>query len=462
MSKVANVYVATVVVLCGVIHHLVSENVKEPFIDEIFHLTQCQTYCKYGFSNWQDHWDNKITTPPGLYILGNGYSYLIELLSGYQLDFLSVCNNNDVLRSVNLLGGLVLTSLLLQVLVSRKSIGDQFWIINIITSPLLFSYYFLFYTDVWSTILIISSLVLAVANPLKSTGFNITLSAILGFLSLLFRQTNIIWIAFIYSYFVDERVARKNSFFTRIFDYIKQIFVDWVYAIPFVLNFLAFAVFIKINGGITFGDKENHEVNLHVVQIFYCFSFMTLFTWPVWLSPAKLIKYVKFVTIDNYGLNLILNIGSMVAIKYIIDNFTIVHPFLLADNRHYTFYIYKKILSHPSSFILTVPVYHFSTWNIIDALLLNSSFSLSPITTLTFLGAIFITIIPSPLFEPRYYIIPVILLRLFIASPNESRTLRHNIEFVWNILVNSIYFIIFFNYEFKWASEGDIIQRIIW
>ena len=34
----------------------------------------------------------------------------------------------------------------------------NFWSINIISQPLLFTYYFLFYTDVWSTILIILSL----------------------------------------------------------------------------------------------------------------------------------------------------------------------------------------------------------------------------------------------------------------------------------------------------------------
>jgi len=35
----------------------------EPYIDEIFHVPQAQAYCRGDFS----YWDNKITTPPGLY-----------------------------------------------------------------------------------------------------------------------------------------------------------------------------------------------------------------------------------------------------------------------------------------------------------------------------------------------------------------------------------------------------------
>jgi hypothetical protein len=34
--------------------------------DEVFHIPQAQAYCK---GRW-GHWDDKITTPPGLYVLG--------------------------------------------------------------------------------------------------------------------------------------------------------------------------------------------------------------------------------------------------------------------------------------------------------------------------------------------------------------------------------------------------------
>ena len=37
----------------------------EPYMDEIFHIPQAQNYCSYNFS----HWNTKITTLPGLYIV---------------------------------------------------------------------------------------------------------------------------------------------------------------------------------------------------------------------------------------------------------------------------------------------------------------------------------------------------------------------------------------------------------
>lgn len=37
--------------------------VPEPYLDEVFHIPQAQKYCQ---GRWLE-WDDKITTPPGLY-----------------------------------------------------------------------------------------------------------------------------------------------------------------------------------------------------------------------------------------------------------------------------------------------------------------------------------------------------------------------------------------------------------
>jgi alpha-1,2-glucosyltransferase len=41
---------------------IVNNSAPEPYIDEMFHVSQCQAYCQGRFSEWND----KITTPPGL------------------------------------------------------------------------------------------------------------------------------------------------------------------------------------------------------------------------------------------------------------------------------------------------------------------------------------------------------------------------------------------------------------
>lgn len=445
------------IVFCGVIHHLVSQNVKDPYIDEIFHLTQCNAYCQYQF----DVWDNKITTPPGLYILGFCYGKILELLTSRPIE--SICLNYDILRSLNLLGGVVV----LPAILSSLNSNGQFLNINIISMPLLFAYYFLFYTDVWSLVLIIGSLV-CVANPQKTGFLNTALSGFVGFLSLWFRQTNIIWIAFIASIYIDKlsQAYKTSDVVTYTTNYIKNALVNLPFLLPFIVNFVLFGVFLKVNGGITFGDKENHEINLHVVQVFYAFTFINCFTWPVWLSTYKIRKYIKFCVGHQSVLSIITHVVGNVLfaalIKYIIDNFTVVHPFLLADNRHYTFYIWKRILSHSKSHWLMIPIYHFASWNIVDSLLSNKSqLSLSFVTVITFIISIVLTVVPSPLFEPRYYITPLIIFRLFI-SPTDHPSTRNLVEFIYLNAINVIIMGIFFTYEFTWDSEPGRIQRIIW
>lgn len=446
MPSALHQYVAVplLIVICGVIHHLVSLKVKEPFIDEFFHLRQCTIYCKFDF----EVWDNKITTPPGLYLLGFGYSYLILKFTGIPLE--SICNNYDVLRSVNLLGGLVVLPLLVEY------IKGSVWPVNLVSMPLLFTYYFLFYTDVWSCILMVGCL--AVIMNLKLSMSNTIISGILGFMSLWFRQTNIIWIAFVASLVIDRQVGNTTGI-EYVKCYITKGFTKFAYLIPYVVNLLLFGIFLKINGGITFGDKENHQVQMHLVQVFYCFSFINVFTWPVWLSGCKIKRYFSL----WFGgvMSFLINGGLMVVIKYIIDNYTIVHPFLMADNRHYTFYIFKRIISHQYSNVFLLPIYHFGTWNIIDGLQRTGGpMSLRPITVISFILAIILTIVPSPLFEPRYYITPLIFFRLLIA-PEDNPEIRNRLEFLVLNLINIIFFIIFFKYEFNWSTELSP-QRIIW
>jgi len=42
---------------------VISKVAPDPYIDETFHIPQCQAYCHGNFHDWNE----KITTPPGLY-----------------------------------------------------------------------------------------------------------------------------------------------------------------------------------------------------------------------------------------------------------------------------------------------------------------------------------------------------------------------------------------------------------
>jgi alpha-1,2-glucosyltransferase len=77
------------------------------------------------------------------------------------------------------------------------------------------------------------------------------------------------------------------------------------------------------------------------------------------------------------------------------------HPFLLADNRHYTFYIWRYVFRiSPWIRYVAVPIYVFSIHVLVTEL-----YTASALWSLFYIGCVLCTLIPSPLIEFRYYII---------------------------------------------------------
>lgn len=65
--------------------------------DEPFHVDQTQAYCKWDFK----YWNPKITTFPGLYVVGAAYAHMLSLLSAEGLEKVEVrpwkCSWHDTL-----------------------------------------------------------------------------------------------------------------------------------------------------------------------------------------------------------------------------------------------------------------------------------------------------------------------------------------------------------------------------
>lgn len=492
---------AIFVVLTVGIAYNVHARIPLPFIDEFFHLRQAQAYCAEDYFAW----DPKITTPPGLYILGAAWARLLSALG------VSRACGATALRSLNLFGG----SVLLPGILSFVNFPSGWWTLNIVSLPLIYSYLFLFYTDVWSTVFMIGAVVAVLVQP----NFKGTLWAnAAGFCSLWFRQTNIVWMAFVAVVLVEQRMRKRYeliefpakeldpraatseiprrptyleylqstcySLSSSFISFFKACARDWYLLVPFAINFGLFGAFVVYNGGITFGDRENHQVSIHGAQLLYCATFLAFFSVPLWLLPQTVIEYLKFTMSHT-----ITTLVSLWAINYTILHFTVIHPFLLADNRHYTFYIFRKIISRPNANYILVPAYHFCAWVVLHLLAtskygdsgkdftsttpsiaidtektksgkakilsLKPTLSLGPVGLFAWLAACILTLVPSPLFEPRYYVLPLVTFRLF-TQPKHSAW-----EFAWNMAINTVVFFVFFSYEFSWATELAP-QRIIW
>ena len=91
---------------------LINTTVPDPYMDEVFHVPQAEKYCSGNFT----HWDNKITTLPGLYLLSIGI--LRPLGSALFGSPESLCSTFS-LRSINsflsLATALVINRILIQI-----------------------------------------------------------------------------------------------------------------------------------------------------------------------------------------------------------------------------------------------------------------------------------------------------------------------------------------------------------
>ncbi|KDN37455.1 glycosyltransferase family 59 protein [Tilletiaria anomala UBC 951] len=506
----------------------VNRIVNEPYMDEIFHIPQAQAYCH---GKW-DTWDPKLTTPPGIYLLSN------LLARGLQYIHLPLtCLNLNFLRSTNLVLYLILPHLIVairQALLEKTKqlrmhhgrattakargarIGNTLsgqllhhvvdemqrselvktvlsTEAHAITSfPPLWFFAFLYYTDVGSFVVVLASYFASLKERLM-------VSALFALVSLTFRQTNVIWVAFIMwtvllrrlkecglhdplaakatrSSMLEViksgmRVFRKSSTWRRVSG-------SFVY-LPV---FAAFALFLKINNGIVLGDKTNHVAGLHFPQLFYFTASSTVFAWPSLLraGPMRLARST-FQSLVGSRSAFFSTILLLVTIAASVRYFTIFHPFVLADNRHYPFYIRKRVLDwRPWTRYAAIPTYLVCTvmwWN-------QLAQTQTLLWLIGFIASTALTLVPSPLIEPRYFLVPYVLMRLHSPLPPGDEgaepptqeahgrgsewagemthwMLASFIELACNILIHGVTMYIFLHRPFRSPFEPGL-QRFMW
>jgi alpha-1,2-glucosyltransferase len=181
--------------------------------------------------------------------------------------------------------------------------------------------------------------------------------------------------------------------------------------------------------------------------------------------------------------------GGLVAVHFN----TIVHPYTLADNRHYVFYVFKILRRYPILKYLAVPVYYSCAWLAVQALASptigqhgsKQRREATPTSTtgpqqpcqisfiVIWLATTALSVITAPLVEPRYFIIPWIVWRLYVpyhpASLSKDRSNAHSsydmrlvLETLWLLAVNAALSYNFLYRTFTWPSEPGSLQRFLW
>ncbi|KAL1862797.1 glucosyltransferase [Diaporthe australafricana] len=500
----------------------VAVTVPEPYLDEVFHIPQAQKYCQ---AKWLE-WDDKITTPPGL--------YAVSVLIHRALWFMNGGCSETSLRMTNWFSIIVLifTAVDCRRLIEKR-LGERgesrsrtsslsFHAIhtgmNIGLFPLLFFFSALYYTDVFSTLMVL----FAFQNHLERVGpqgkswrkdFFVVF---LGVAALFMRQTNVFWVVVFMGGLEAVEAAKvvpavrpqspshgrlwaniqcyaQRSSLGDIYDpALDQASLDDVFycalgiAIAVVSNPLRvmkqvwahvavmgiFVAFVLWNGSVVLGDKTNHVATVHLPQMLYIWPLFAFFSaplllpflpWSLQVSAALGLsgnapKRPEAATSQNWY-HTCLSIASyafLTAAGLAIVHFnTIIHPFTLADNRHYMFYVFRySILRRKLVRYALVPAYVLC-WSICWRALGGSrpihdtadvgrkdvqkqesesrtsrpksvqikdphaDLSVDPptiSTALLWLLATALSLITAPLVEPRYFIMPWVFWRLLVPA----------------------------------------------
>ena len=319
---------------------------------------------------------NTFAMIPGYHFFIAFFAYVLQLSSLQSIRLLSLVFS--------------ITSVLIYYLIAKK-ISSEFSehkTIEYYFFPILFPFFFLVYTDIFSLLVLLSAFYFALSKKYL-------LSGIASICSMLVRQNNIIWIAFICILIYFEKYGLKvNKSILK--EYLKNI---WM----FVIGFVSFAIFFIINRGFAFKDSEmSPSFTLHVGNcLFFLFSFFFLFL-P--LNIDNFTKIVKFVKKYKFvSLIIITSVFLMYVFMFKND-----HPYNNIRGYFIRNFILIYYLDSGNLFVKSIsfiPIGYSILSLIVTRLHKNVYYLIYPLTI------IFLSL--SWLIDQRYYLVPFTLFLLF-------------------------------------------------
>ncbi|KAF8851649.1 hypothetical protein BDZ45DRAFT_717315 [Acephala macrosclerotiorum] len=559
----------------------VTEIVPDPYLDEVFHIPQAQAYCVGVYDVWdpklttppglyvfatlfsklfRSFWCSLFTLRLfNVCALIMTMSYASHCRSLITL----IWKSNPALHVSKWIGA--------GKPISPASLHTS---LNIALFPLLFFFSGLFYTDVLSTCIVLRMyrLFLERKGAYTNSHEGLVWMYFTGIVALAMRQTNIFWVAVFMGGLELVRTIKitqtasgevqpaprnwKEAVIAKLTEYsdgeihdiplrdasvhdfalcavsivVAACFRPLILSTrlwPYIALLISFGAFVFWNGGVVLGDKENHVATIHLAQMLYIWPLMAFFSLPLivpvglafFQSLTKLLALPLFPKLFWKYFRVTTYIGLALSSTLIVIKFnTIIHPFTLADNRHYMFYVFRlTILRHPFIRYLLAPIYLGCAYLVYLTLCVpdapSSSVSLKsrqaskqppvpptirnhnqegPKTSfmLILLITTALSLITAPLVEPRYFIIPWVIWRLNVPSlpvselrkrpKQQKQTARQRIiawakfwgweghdyrlwlETAWFLIINVVTGYIFLYRGFEWKQEPGNVQRFMW
>ncbi|CAE8724566.1 unnamed protein product [Polarella glacialis] len=434
----------------------------EPYMDEVFHIPQAQRYCEGRF----EEWDEKITTFPGLYVFSAALSRVSRPFGGQLCSPARLRADNALLS----LGVQVLLYRLLRRRLPPAKAAAQALALSLY--PIHFFCAFIYYTDVGS--LFWALLVHDLATPSRGralpTSGRIVLAAVAGLVAILFRQTNAVWMMFSFgtaalgdlqsTHKWGPQLRGEELTPSLLFTFAKALLLEsrrLVFRLgPLLIPVLLFVAFVVHNGSIVVGDKSNHEASVHWAQLAYL-SAVTAAMWGLVgpdaaVSAGSLRAFCK----ARFGSlrAVLLTAVALCLLVFVLHRYSVAHPFLLADNRHYTFYVWGRFLGRrPGLKEALAPAYLYTAWLCSSRL----SRAQSSLWTLIWWVAAALTLVPAGLLEPRYWTTAV----LMAHAHAEERSWRSIcVSGLLSLAINTATLAVFVYRPFIWP--GGELARFMW
>jgi hypothetical protein len=190
----------------------------------------------------------------------------LTMLPGYHvvIALLARLTGAEDLEALRLLSALISVPVIAAFYATARQLSPRFAAVatlQLAFLPILFPLLFLLYTDAFSLLLVLGSVLLALRHRRHA-------AAVVALVSVLVRQSNILCLAFVLGliYLEDHGPSLSRD---RLGAALRQ-------NVLFVLGLAGFAVFAVVNGGVTMGDQSAHPLQLSLGNV-YLFLFLYFF-----------------------------------------------------------------------------------------------------------------------------------------------------------------------------------------
>ena len=264
--------------------------------------------------------------------------------------------------------------------------------------PIILPFFSLIYTDLPALLTVLLAFLLTLQKRYM-------LAATIGFLAILMRQTNLIWVAFCCVFILIEHIREHGleQWRQQILPLARKM---WAYAVIGI----GAVTYFYLQGGVAVGDSHQHQVSFNLSNLYFFLLLTFVFLLPHNISYAKpIIELLK----------------STPKAWYVLGAAFIIYMATYSNSHQYnsfglSFYLRNVILHYTVTFpILRAVAFIPMAWMALTLYFFYKETDNKWLLTTFYLFAL-LSFLPLPLIEQRYYL-PALTLFIALAPIKEER-----------------------------------------